>query len=114
MSKVDEIIQRYAKGMVYEKDTYSIILEYGANNHNEFILRLVNAVKDFLENADIQESNDERNKKELKIFANLHGLKNYKSQEMFEELLKHVLTNRVIISEYNNWTKENSKILLSK
>jgi hypothetical protein len=111
--KSDKIIQRYVEGMVYEIDSIvSIVMDYKVNNEEEFIFKLNSAIKDFLENADIQNLNGDRNIKEFKIFSNVHGLKSKKSQKLFAELLEHIMSNRTIISEYN-WNQEKPKNLLN-
>ena len=111
-AKSDKIIQRYVEGTVAQIDSvFSVIMDYKMNDDIELIDKLTSAIKDFLENADIQNLNDERDIKEFKIFANFHGLKSKKSQEMFAEILGHVMSNRTIISEYN-WKQEKPNNLL--
>ena len=110
--KSDKIIQRYVQGTVYEQDVFSVIMDYNMKNYEDLISKLTNAIKDFLENADIQNSNENRNIKEFKIFANFHGLKSNKSQEMFAQLVEHVMSNRTVIDEYN-WNQEKPKNLLN-
>ena len=113
MQKSDEIIKRYVKGIVYEENVYTLIYNYDVKNHQELIEKIDYAIKDFLENADIQDSNEVRNKKEFKIFANANGLRNENSQQMFAEALELVLSNRVIKSEYQ-WGHEKPKNLITK
>jgi len=115
MKKSDEIIQRYIKGVVYEESEFDIILNYGADSYKDIINKLNHAVKDFLENADIQDSNEIRNEKEFRIFANAHGLglTNENSKRMFKEILELVFSNRTIRSEYQ-WEQEKSKNLITK
>ena len=113
MGKSNEIIQRYSKGVAYSEDVYTLIYNYGVRNHEHLIEMLNNAVKDFLENADIQDSNEIRNKKEFTIFANANGLTNQNCQNMFAQVLDLVLTNKTIKSEYN-WESEKPKNLIEK
>jgi len=113
MQKINAIIERYVKGIVYEENVYTLIFDYEVRDHHELIQKIDYAIKDFLESADIQDSNEIRNTKEFRIFANANGLRNKNSQKMFAEALDLVLSNRVIKAEYQ-WEQDKPKNLISK
>jgi len=94
----DEIIKRYVKGIVNQE-------EFLDNEHgmvkSDLISILNKAVKDFLRNASIDEADEDRMIREFKIFASFHDLTYEKSQKIFAEILELALSNKTIISEYN-------------
>ena len=111
--KSDKIIERYINGIVNQEEfDYTSYSKEHKTSKLTLIRRLNNAVKDFMENADIHESNEDRNRKEFKVFANAHSLTMKRSHEIFAEILELVISNKIIISEYE-YKQEKPKNLIS-
>ncbi len=112
--KSDRIIKRYIDGIVnQEKFDYNNWNTEHKTYKNILISRLNKAVKDFIENAYIHKSNENRNRKEFEVFANAHELTMKRSHEIFAEILELVISNKTIISEYE-YKQEKPKNLIEK
>ena len=105
--KSDKIIKRYINGIVNEKYEEIHSLKYETL---KFTLkkRLFKAIKDFLDNAELT-NNENRNLKEMEIYANAHGLGSESQIYLFLSILKLVQTNETIIFEYNQEKLKNNK-----
>ena len=104
MEKSNKLIEKYIKGIVYQEDEINL-MAYHHIDYISLINKVSSATKDFLENADIQSYNEDRNIREFKIFANIHDLKDEKLQQIFGEVLSHIFSSKIIRKEYE-WKQE--------